>query len=251
MMDIDDVDRVLRDALASAAAHDVSPIGPAQQVADRLRRRQQRRTALRASIAAAVCTVIIGGVALSARVSSDHRSPSTRPVTPSVLSTRQTAGDLAARARIADLDPQIDWSSIRLITQSGSTRLYGARDTHGELCVALLLAEAASTGCGSRTQSPAARSAAAKLFAAHGASTLTYTAAGNSNAFGLFVPDSVRSAAIDGVPVPIARNGILLVFTTSKMPSLLTVTSKTGTEKISFSRSADGSATASFSGAFG
>jgi hypothetical protein len=61
----------------------------------------------------------------------------------------------------------------------------------------------------------------------------------------------VKSATLDGVPIPITRNGILLVFTTTRMPSPLTLTSETGTERFSFSRGSDGVAGSSFFGALG
>ncbi len=51
----------------------------------------------------------------------------------------------------------------------------------------------------------------------------------------MLVPDSVRGATVDGVPVPITDNGLLVVITGSDHPSRVVVRGRKGAVTVTFS----------------
>jgi len=251
MIDTDDLDRLLRDELTSAAELHAPPSDPAGRVATHVRRRRRRRAALRVSVAASVTVLAV--VAFAFTRPTDTTAPAHRPSVPapSVLSTPQVAADRFARTLLGDRQVPIDWASVRLLEQQGQARVFGARDTHGVLCAVLVVPDSkgqlsAGADCGSNGTLTAR--AAAAHFAAHGAANFQY--GDGTYAIGFFVPDNVRSAAVDGVPVPVVRNGLLLTFDAAKMPKRVTLSSAKGTVTITFSRDSDGLPSPTVSGAF-
>ena len=154
MIDTDDLDRLLRDELASAAELHAPPSDPAPRVATHVRRRRRRRAALRVSVAASVTVLAV--LAFAFTRPTDTTAPAHRPPVPapSVLSTPQVAADRFARTLLGDRQVPIDWASVRLLEQQGQARVFGARDTHGVLCSVLVVPDSkgqlsAGTGCGS------------------------------------------------------------------------------------------------------
>jgi hypothetical protein len=71
-----------------------------------------------------------------------------------------------------------------------------------------------------------------------------------TSAAGFFVPDAVRSATVNGVPVPITRNGLIVVFTAKNYPRSITLSSATGTVRVTFTLDSDGIPNPTTSGSF-
>ena len=145
----------------------------------------------------------------------------------------------------------VNWSSVRLLQRQGKARVFGARDTHGILCSMLVVPDSkgrlgAGADCGSN--GTLTRAADAAYFAAHGSGDFQY--AEGTFAVGYFVPDAVTSAAVDGAPVPVTRNGVLVTFAAAKMPRHMTMSSAKGTVTITFSRDSDGLPNPTVTGAF-
>ena len=249
MIDADDLDRRLRDELASAADIAASPSDPAPRVAVRVRRRRRNRAVLRASLAAAVPLLAVLAFAFTRPTDTTTPAHPPAPPIPSVLSTPQMMSDRFERYVGGASEVPVDWRSVRLLDQQGEARLFGARDNGGSLCVIVTTPDStgqfsAGTGCGSRRTT----TAQAANFAAHGSEIFQYSV--GTYALGYFVPDSVRTATIDGITAPVTRNGMLVTFTEAKIPTRITLSSATGTVTITFTRDADGTLSPTVSGSF-
>lgn len=249
MIDTDDLDRRLRDELASAAELSASPSDPAPRVAARVRRRRRQRTALRVSLAASVPVVAALAFAFTRPTETTAPAHPPAPPIPSVLSTPQVESDRFARTLPGAERFEVNWTSVRLLEQRGQARLFGARDVNGALCVIVAVPASkgefsAGTGCGGVPPT----TAQAAIFAAHGSEIFQFSV--DTYALGYFVPDSVRTATVDGATAPVTRNGLLVTFRGGTIPKRITLSSTTGTVTITFTRDADGLLSPTVSGAF-
>lgn len=242
MIDTEDLDRTLRAAFRTTAERDASFDDPAPRVAHRVTRRRRRRIASRVSVLvviALLAAATIGGLYSSTR----RTGPAFEPLeTPSVLLTPQTPADLSLRDAFSAnalrfFNDNIDWTSIRLLQRVDGAAVFGTRDPRGRLCIVVGFTGGGSN-CSKQATTNSVMTYHARKFAEHGSLESVYET--GHVAIGAFLPDSIRHVTLNGRPLTLVRNSVLVVYATSKPPVWKSVTRRGDTLRITLSKPTHG-----------
>ncbi len=157
-----------------------------------------------------------------------------------VLETPQTPDDLLLFRVPPRLYVGAVRSTVRLLAANGDGRVYGYRDVPGNYGIGLVLGQNPEDSFASGGSTPASRFATNGVFLGTGTQT--------RGALGLFVPDAALRATVDGKPVAITRNGLLVQYAPAAAPHRIVLVGRRGSVVITAQVTSDGSPEFSESG---